>query len=106
MRRLITAPLEQELQSKLNLSRVIRSESRRSNFAKVRTGIVSRATDRDNTVAAKAGSVERWVVGDIEELRAELECVALFEVEVLKDGEVHLAEMWSGNRRSIATQSC
>ncbi len=73
-----------QLQSELNLSRIIGSITSRSNFSEVRIGVVTRIRDRDNTIAAKIGSVEIRVIEDVEELRPELQRKTLAEFEVLK----------------------
>ena len=65
--------LEVQLQSELDLSRIVGSIASRSDLSKVRTGVVVRAADSHNTVAAESGSVEVRVVEDVEELRTELQ---------------------------------
>ena len=47
-----------ELQSELDLSRIVGSIASRSNFAEVRTRVIERIGDGDYTVAAKSGRIE------------------------------------------------
>src|SRR5579864_705194 len=77
-----------QLQSKLDLSRIVGSIASGSNFAEVRIREVARVGDRDNAVTAEARSVEVGVIEDIKELRPELQGEALGEPEVLECGEV------------------
>src|SRR5690348_8205711 len=55
-----------QLQSKLNLPRIVRSITRRSDLAEVRAGKVRRIRNRDHTVAAKSRGVEVRMIQDIE----------------------------------------
>src|SRR3974390_2049051 len=64
------------------------------------------AADRDNAVAAEVGGVKVRMVEDVEDLRTELESVALVECHVLEDREVHAMESRSGNLRGASTQGC
>ena len=63
---------------------------------KVELCVVARTADSDDAVAAKVWSVEVRVVGDVEDLRAELEGCAFFDGEVFEDGEVHAVEAGPG----------
>jgi hypothetical protein len=62
--------LVEQLQSKLNLPWIERSITGRSNCAKVPIGIVKvgGVINRNDAVAAEAGSIEVRVVEDVEEL--------------------------------------
>ncbi len=53
-RGIVTGKLEVQLQSKLDLSRIVRSVASRSDFSKVRTGEIGRAADSHNAVAAES----------------------------------------------------
>src|SRR5216684_755140 len=94
-----------QLQSELDLPRIVGSIASGSNSAK--TGIleVRRSGDSNNTIAAEPGSVEVGVVEDIEKLRSELETEALGERKFLEDREVQPVESWSFNLRATAAQS-
>ena len=76
--------LEVQLQSKLDLSRIVRSIASRSNFAEVSTGEVGGAADRDDAVATESRSVEVWMIENVEELRPELQAEALIKLEIFE----------------------
>ena len=73
-----------QLQSKLNLPRIVGSIASGSNLSEVATGEVGGAADGDNAVAAESRRVEVRVVKDVEELRPELQTETFVELEVLK----------------------
>jgi len=77
-----------QLQSKLNLSRIIGVEARASDLAEVRIGIVARTTDGHHPVAAKVWRVEVRVVEDVEELGPKLHREPLGDGELLEYREV------------------
>ena len=60
--------LEKQLQSKLNLPRIVGSIASRSNFSEVSTGEVAGITNRDDAIAAKIRSIEIRMVENVEEL--------------------------------------
>src|ERR1017187_1724353 len=73
-----------QLQSELDLSRIVGSIASGSNFSEVRIRVVARIGDRDNTVATKIWSVEVRMIENVEELRPELHRETLAEPEVLE----------------------
>src|ERR1700720_4246660 len=74
--------LEVQLQSELDLSRIVGRITSRSNLSKVRAGVVVRTADSHNTIAAKSRGVEVRVIENVEELRTELQLEALGKLEV------------------------
>ncbi len=101
---LVTATLEPQFQSQLDLSRIVGSITSRTHFAKVRAGEIACTRDRNNSVAAESRSVEVRVVEDIEELSSELHREAFAESEVLEGGEIQPLERRSGNLGRRTTQ--
>src|SRR5260370_37203035 len=81
-----------QLQSELDLSRIVGSITRRSDLAKACVCEIARPRDGDNPVAAEVGRVEIRVIENIEDLRTELHAEALGEREILEDGEVQSVE--------------
>src|SRR6202012_886317 len=86
-----------ELESELDLARIVRSVARRTDFAEGRAVVIARVGDGHNTVAAEVRCVEVRAVGDVEEFRAELQAEALFDLEVLEEGHVEPVEAGSGD---------
>ena len=80
--------LEKQIQSKLNLSRIIGSITCGSNFSKVGTGEVAGIADRDDAIATKIRSIEVRVVKDVEEFGSELQREPFRQREGLEQGEV------------------
>ena len=76
--------LEIELQSELNLSRIVWRVAGGSNFAE--SGIIKIGRSRDSyyTIATEPGIVEVRVVQDVEELRAELQARVFRHLEILE----------------------
>ena len=74
-----------QLQSELDLPRIVRSVAGRPDLAETRVCEVARPGDGDNAVAAEVGSVEIRVIENIEDLCTELYAEALIERDVLKD---------------------
>ncbi len=72
-------PLEQELQSELDLTRVVRSIAGGPDFAKVRTGIVTGVSDGYDAVAPEVRRVEVRMIEDVKDLRPELKRVAFLD---------------------------
>jgi len=83
-----------QLYRELNLTRIIRSIARRSNFAKAGVGEVTRSRYRGNAVSTKVGSIEVRVVQDVEELRPELQPESLGDLEIPEHREIHTLEWW------------
>src|ERR1700676_2719666 len=85
-----------QLQSELDLPRVIRSIARGPKFTErgLRTsiGVVRGSGDGDYAVAAESRSVEVGMIKDVKDFRAELQPEALGQRDVLKDGEVQAVE--------------
>jgi hypothetical protein len=73
-----------QLESKLNLPRIIWSIASRSNFAKGRAGEVARIWDRCDSVTAEVRCVEVRVIEDVEELSPELQRETLAELHDLE----------------------
>src|SRR5579862_4624087 len=86
-----------ELQSELDLARIVRSVARRTDFAEGRAVVVTRVGDRHNTVAAEVRCVEIRVVGDVEDFRTELQAETLLDGKVLEEGQVDPVEARSGD---------
>src|ERR1700674_1165333 len=84
----VTWGLVVQLQSELDLPRVIRSVAGRADLTKVRVVEVGGSGDGDDAVAAETRSVKIGAVGTIEDFRPELEAHALVERGVFEDGEV------------------
>ncbi len=59
---------------------------------KVELVVITRTGDGDDAVATKVWCVEVRVVGDVKDLRAELESCTFFDREILEDREVHPVE--------------
>src|SRR4029077_3825568 len=99
-----------ELQSELDLPRVVGSVTRRTDFAESRLvgGVckVRRSGDCYDTVAAKPGGVEVGMVEDVKDFRTELQSEALVESEVLEEGQVQPVESRSGDLRHAAQSIC
>ena len=85
-----TVRLEVQLQSELDLPRIVRSIAGCANFAKVGTGKVGRTTDGYNSIATEAGSVEVRVIQDVKELRTEFQELFFKGMESLHDGEIDI----------------
>src|SRR5262249_23606234 len=94
-----------QLQSKLDLPRIIRSIARRSDFAKVCAGEVRRIRNGDYTVTAKSWRIEVRVIQDVEHLSAELQAEALLHLEFFECREVQSAETWSDDLSGTRSQS-
>jgi integrase len=90
-----------QLQSELNLSRIVRSIASRPNLAKIRTLEVERSGDCSR---AGAGGVEVGVVENVEEFRTELEAEAFCELEILEKRKVQPAKSRSGSLGCAAAQ--
>src|SRR5208282_1983983 len=96
------ANLEVQLQSELDLPRIVGSIARGTNFAEGRTVEIARVGDRDNAVTAEIRSVEVRMIKYVEDLRAELQAEALIDRDVLEDGKVQPVESRSGHLRHAA----
>lgn len=79
-----TANLKVELQSKLDLARILEWEARRADLSEVRAEKISRPRNGNHTITAEVWRVERGVVEDVEKFAAELHPVTLAEPELLK----------------------
>src|SRR5258708_39534909 len=78
-----------QLQSKLDLSRIVWSITRRTDLAEVlRVGEIRGAGGGNDAVAAESRSVEVWMIEDVEDLRSQLQAEAFRELEFLEDGQV------------------
>src|SRR3954451_19175133 len=86
-----------KLQGKLYLPRIIGCVSRRSDLSKVGAREVGCTGYGNYAVSAKPRSVEVWMVGDVEELGAELQEEALREPKILECREVKSLERGSGD---------
>ena len=68
--------LENELERKLDLPRIVRSVTGRTDFPEAgrvgSVGVVSGTGNRHDAIAAESGRVKVRVVGDVKDLRAEL----------------------------------
>jgi hypothetical protein len=94
--------LEVQLQSELDLPRVVRSITGGSNLAEGRTIELTRVGNCYNAVTAEIRSVEVRVVENIEDLRPELEAEPLAQSNVLESGEIQPVESRSWNLRDAA----
>lgn len=95
--------LVEQLQSELNLSRIIGGIASRPNSAEVGGGKVAGVADRDDSIAAEVRSIEVWMVKNVEELRPELQGESFGEFHLLEQREVKLMEPRSYSRsRTIA----
>jgi hypothetical protein len=97
-------PLEQQLQSKLDLPRIVGSIASGTHFAEVRAGEIARTRNRLNSVAAEIRSVEVRVIENVEELSPELQVEAFAKLEVFEGGEIQPLERWSGDLGWGSTQ--
>jgi len=86
-----------QLQSELNLSRIVGGIASGSNLAKVRAGEIGCTGDGDNAVAAKPRSIEVRVVEYIEELSPELQHKSFGELEIFERREIKSFEGWPGD---------
>src|SRR5439155_23424419 len=84
--------LEQQLQSELDLPRVVRRIARRADSTKVRVSEVARTGDGYHTVAAEIRRVEVRVVKDVKHFCPELQGETLLDCKVLENGHVQPAE--------------
>src|SRR5258708_17468564 len=85
-----------QLQSELDLSRIVWSITRRADLAEVlRVGEIRGAGDGNDAVAAESRSVEVWMIEDVEDLRSELQAEAFREFEILEDRKVEPVEAGS-----------
>src|SRR5579864_5260953 len=73
----VPSMLEVQLQSQLDLTRVVRSIAGRSDLAKGRVRVVPRSADRHHSVSTKIRLVEVRMVENVKHLRPELELEAL-----------------------------
>src|SRR5262245_21030240 len=94
--------LEKELESELDLPRVIRSVAGGADSSKVAVGEIRRTTDGHDAVATEARGIEVRVVGDVEDFRSELKLEPFVEREVLEDGEVQAMEAGTRHLRHTA----
>src|SRR5205814_5188347 len=93
-----------QLQSKLDLARIIWIVARRSNFAEVRVSEVARTADRHYAVAAEVGRVEVGMVENVEHLGAELHREPLSNRELLEYREVEAMETGAGGKGGFGSQ--
>jgi len=101
----ISSSLEVQLQSELDLSRIIRGITSRADRSKVRARVVVRTADGHDTVATESGRVEVRVIENVEELGTELQLEALRELEVFEEREIQPVEARSGNLGWRTTQN-
>src|SRR5579859_6209818 len=97
--------LEVQLQSKLNLSRIVRSIARRSNLTEGRAGEVPRISDRRHAVAAEVGGIEIRVIEDVEELSPELRREPLVDGNRLEYRQGELAQRRSVGRGGATAEN-
>ena len=88
--------LEQQLQSELDLPRIVGSITSGADPAKVRVGEIARTGDGHDAVAAEIRRVKVRVVENVEEFGPELQVDSFLDRERLKDREVQSTE--SGSR--------
>ena len=74
-----------QLESKLNLSRIVWSIAGRPDFPEGGTGEIARVSDRYHAVTAEARRIEVRMVQDVEELGPELQREALAELHGLEE---------------------
>ena len=79
-----------QLESKLDLPRIVGSKPSGSNFTEVSTGKVARVRNRSHPVAAEIRCIEGRVIEDVKELSPELHGEALADRDILECGEVEL----------------
>src|SRR5215475_4577311 len=91
-----------ELQSELDLPRIVGSIAGGTDSSKVAVRPIGRAGNRNHAVAAEAGSIEVRMVEDVEDFRSELELTLLVERNVLEEGQVKPVEARSRNLRYAA----
>lgn len=86
-----------ELESELDLPRVVRRIASRADQAEVGVGVICRSTDSYNSVTAKAWRVEVRMVEDVEDFRPELQSIPFLKHKILKDRKVQPVETRAGN---------
>src|SRR5215467_14384094 len=91
-----------ELESELNLARIVGSIARRTDFAECRAVIVAGVGDCHHAVLAEIRCVEVRVVADVEDFRPELQAETLLDRKVLEERQVHSSEARSGDLRYAA----
>jgi len=84
--------LEQELQSKLDLARIVRSIACGSNLTEVYVVEVARVRNTIDAVASEVGCVEIRVVENVEEVRPELSGELVVKFDELVQREVQAME--------------
>ena len=94
-----------QLQSELDLPRIVGSISGGSDFAEVRIGEIGGTRNCDHAVAPKSGIVEVGMVENIEEFSAKLKQETLAEPHVLEGREIQALKGHSGNLCRRTTQS-
>jgi len=92
-----------QLQSELDLPRIVWRIARRTNFAEIRVVEVPGIRNCHHSVSAESRSVEVRMIEDVEELRPELQREALSQPEVLERGEVKAMEAWPSGLGRTAT---
>ena len=81
-----------ELQSELDLPRIVRSIAGRADFAEALVCEVAGAGNRTDTVATEVRGIEIGMVKDVEDFRTELQMVTLRETELLEEGKIEPVE--------------
>src|SRR6266571_1461205 len=94
-----------QLQSELDLARIVWSIARRSDFSKIGISEIGCPRNCDNAVPSKSRIIEVRVVENIEELSAELQQETFGESHVLEGREVQALEGHSDNLRRRTPQS-
>ena len=84
--------LKIELQSELDLSRVVGGIASRADFTKSVAGVVARTGNSHDTVAAKIGGTEIGMIGNVENFGPELQILTFGDREVFEEGPVHPVE--------------
>ena len=97
----VVGALENELERKLDLPRIVRSIAGGADFAEAGgvagVGVVGGGGNRHDAVAAESGRVKVRVIGDVKDLHPELKLTLLVEREILKYGEIQAVETRPGN---------
>lgn len=86
-----------ELESELDLPRVVRRIASRADQSEVGVGVICRSTDSYNSVTAKAWRVEVRMVEDVEDFRPELQPIPFLKHKILKDRKVQPVETRARN---------
>ena len=81
-----------QLQSELDLPRIVGSVAGGADFAEGGAVVVAGVGDGSDAVAAEVGGVEIRMVEDVEEFGPELKTETLVELEVLEEGDIKAVE--------------